>query len=94
MLPIQKKKRKIHLMNIQYTKWQTQRRCAPDTEQLNIMLLIKACSRLNLTYQIYYLAEDAEYRQVRFILRVTKGCKLSGRLCPVVCGGMVRDMGK
>ena len=67
-------------MNIQYTKWQTQRRCAPDTEQLNIMLLIKACSRLNLTYQIYYLAEDAEYRQVRFILRVTKGCKLSPEL--------------
>lgn len=67
-------------MNIQYTKWQTQRRCVPDTEELNIMILIKACSRLNLTYQIYYLAEEAEYQQTRFVLRVMKGCKLSPEL--------------
>ncbi len=67
-------------MNTQYTKWQTQRRCVPDTEELNIMLLIKACSHLNLTYQIYYLAEDAERSGKRFILRVLKGCRISSEL--------------
>ena len=47
-------------MKIQYTKWQTQRQCLPDQRTSNTMLLIKACSRLNLTYQIWYLAEEAE----------------------------------
>ena len=42
-------------MKPQYSKWQTQRRCAPD--QKNIMgryhwILVKGCSRLRLTYQI------------------------------------------
>lgn len=67
-------------MNVQYTKWQTQRRCVPDKEELNIMLLIKGCSHLNLTYQIYFLAEEAERRGVRFILRVLKGCRISSEL--------------
>lgn len=67
-------------MNIQYTKWQTQRRCAPDKTELNVMLLIKACSRLNLTYQIYFLAEEAEREQTLFVLRVIKGCRLSAEL--------------
>lgn len=67
-------------MNTQYTKWQTQRRCVPDKEELNIMFLIKACSHLNLTYQIYFLAEDAERSGGRFILRVLKGCRVSSEL--------------
>lgn len=67
-------------MNIQYTKWQTQRRCVPDKEELNVMLLIKGCSRLNLTYQIYFLAEEAERRQTLFVLRVVKGCRISSEL--------------
>ena len=67
-------------MNMQYTKWQTQRRCIPDKEELNTMLLIKGCSHLNLTYQIHFLAEEAERRGVRFILRVLKGCRISSEL--------------
>ncbi len=67
-------------MNIQYTKWQTQRRCTPDKTELNVMLLVKACSRLNLTYQIYFLAEEAERKQILFVLRVIKGCRLSAEL--------------
>ena len=67
-------------MEIQYTKWQTQRMCVPDKEELNIMLLIKGCSRLNLTYQIYFLAEKAEREQSSFVLRVLKGCRLSPEL--------------
>lgn len=67
-------------MNIQYTRWQTQRRCVPDKEELNIMFLIKACSRLNLTYQIYYLAEEAEREGKHFVLRVIKGCRVSSEL--------------
>lgn len=67
-------------MKIQYTRWQTQRRCVPDKEELNIMFLIKCCSRLNLTYQIYYLAEEAEREGKRFILRIVKGCRVSSEL--------------
>ncbi|NBI11592.1 hypothetical protein D1641_16575 [Colidextribacter sp. OB.20] len=67
-------------MNIPYSRWQTQRRCLPDKVELNIMFLIKVCSRLNLTYQIYYLAEEAERRKVQFILRVPKGCRISAEL--------------
>lgn len=67
-------------MELQYTKWQTQRRCAPDDEMLNHMLLIKGCSKLNLTYQIHYLAEQAEREQTTFVLRVLKTCKLSPEL--------------
>ena len=40
-------------MNIPYSRWQTQRRCLPDKVELNVMFLIKVCSRLSLTYQIY-----------------------------------------
>ena len=67
-------------MNIPYSRWQTQRRCLPDKVELNVMFLIKVCSRLSLTYQIYYLAEEAERRKVRFILRAPKGCRISGEL--------------
>ena len=67
-------------MEIQYTKWQTQRMCVPDDETLNIMLLIKACQKLNLTYQIQYLVEKAEHEGSTFILRVLKSCKLSPEL--------------
>lgn len=67
-------------MELQYTKWQTQRRCAPDDEMLNHMLLIKGCSKLNLTYQIYYLAEEAERQGAAFVLRVLKGSRLSPEL--------------
>ena len=67
-------------MNIPYSRWQTQRRCLPDKVELNVMFLIKVCSRLSLTYQIYYLAEEAERRKVRFVLRAPKGCRISGEL--------------
>ena len=67
-------------MKIQYTKWQTQRQCLPDQRTSNTMLLIKVCSRLNLTYQIWYLAEEAEREQSKFRLRVLKGCRLSSEL--------------
>lgn len=67
-------------MNIPYSRWQTRRRCLPDKVELNIMFLIKACSRLTLTYQIYYLGEEAECRGMRFILRVPKGCRISAEL--------------
>ena len=67
-------------MKIPYSRWQTQRRCLPDLEECNIMLLVKGCSRLDLTYQTYYLAEEAERRQVRFVLRVVKGCRISAEL--------------
>ena len=67
-------------MNIPCSRWQTQRRCLPDKVELNVMFLIKVCSRLSLTYQIYYLAEEAERRKVRFVLRAPKGCRISGEL--------------
>ncbi len=67
-------------MELQYTKWQTQRRCLPDKEKLNVMLLVKGCSHLDLTYQIYYLAEEAERRKARFVLRIIKGCRTTARL--------------
>lgn len=67
-------------MNIPYSRWQTQRRCLPDKVELNVMFLIKVCSRLSLTYQIYYLAEEAERRKMRFVLRAPKGCRISGEL--------------
>ena len=67
-------------MNIPHSRWQTQRRCLPDKVELNVMFLIKVCSRLSLTYQIYYLAEEAERRKVRFVLRAPKGCRISGEL--------------
>ena len=67
-------------MNIPYSRWQTQRRCLPDKVELYVMFLIKVCSRLSLTYQIYYLAEEAERRKVRFVLRAPKGCRISGEL--------------
>lgn len=67
-------------MNIQYTKWQTQRRCVPDKTELNVRLVVKGCSRLDLTYQIFFLAEEAEREQALFVLRVLKGCKISSNL--------------
>ncbi len=64
-------------MKIQYTHWQTQRRCLPDNEELNYMILIKACSCLTLTYQIYYLGEEAERSGKKLLLRIPKGCRTS-----------------
>ena len=67
-------------MRIQYSVWQTQRRCYPDKEELNYMILVKGCKHLNLTYQIYSLGEEAERLQKRFVLRVLKACKISPEL--------------
>ena len=70
-------------MKPQYSKWQTQRRCAPD--QKNIMgryhwILVKGCSRLRLTSQIRYLGEAAEKEKAHFLITIPKGCRVSPEL--------------
>ena len=67
-------------MQIQYTKWQTQRRSLPDKIFLSTGILVKACSRLNLTWQIRNLAEAAERGEFYFQLNVPKGCRFSPEL--------------
>ena len=58
-------------MQIQYTKWQTQRRSLPDKIFLSTGILVKACSRLNLTWQIRNLAEAAERGEFYFQLNLS-----------------------
>lgn len=70
-------------MQPQYSRWQTQRRCLPDQE--NIVgryhwILVKGCTRLRLTYQIYSLGEEAEQRKLSFLITVPKGCRVSPEL--------------
>ncbi len=67
-------------MEVQYTKWQTRRRSLPDKKQLSTASLVKGCSRLNLTWQIYNLAEDAEQGKFYLQLIVPKGCRFSPEL--------------
>lgn len=70
-------------MRPQYGKWQTQRRCLPDKEWVvgkYHRILVKACSRLKLTYQIYYLAEESERGKKSFLITVPKGCRVSPEL--------------
>lgn len=70
-------------MRPQYSKWQTQRRCLPDKEWAVATyhrILVKACSRLKLTYQIYYLVEESERKKSPFLITVSKGCRVSPEL--------------
>ena len=43
-------------------------------------ILVKACSRLKLTYQLYYLMEESERGKIPFLITVPKGCRISPEL--------------
>lgn len=63
-----------------YTKHQVARTTRPDADCNGVFYLIKACSRLRLTYQIRLLVASAENSQRKVVIDVPKACRIDESL--------------
>lgn len=67
-------------MNFRYTKHQVARGARADAEQNERLYLFKHVDTLRATYQIRWLAEEAERRGTKLVLRVPKACRIAPSL--------------
>lgn len=67
-------------MEVRYTKHQVARTTRPDAERNGVLYLIKACSALRLTYQIYLMTYIAISQDRKLVIDVPKRCQLSSAL--------------